>query len=591
MATPITKRLRPRSDASSERQEKTGCSIKAKIQNKGESDDTIVHKTEEGPQGANRIKDMADQMSMQDLLVHMEELQKRTEDNMTKTINSAVDQSKKEINENTSTMINALTSSVDGMKIDLAKIQEKYDSKLEKLQTDFQGLKRKVEDSSGITARMDQQNKTENQRVLSRFKNIEEDIVGIKKSMTKELASMRSNMAREADQQRSMLDQQKQELQDWRNKMEHEMDLVKVKSLDNSTKVMQLTTSLDTVDAKVRAANITVTGLEENDPADTPIKSLLELIRKVLPDFQECKIKSAFRLGQPRKNKKRPRLLLVICDSHDTKELLLRRAGDIREKSTNKYLQLSRDQSDGARRRHALIKACYKNLVAAGHTCSMKGSLITYEKRQYGYDQLNLLPLAGRPEETRIRETADGMGLGYSSEHTYLSNFFPATIRFEDKLYTSVEHAFQHMKVKDAGYDELADEMMSLMDPYVIKSIGGGIEAKKSWIQQDEGVLEKLVRAKFEQNQELKFKLVESRYVTYYEMTKDKRWATGVKIPNDDHKLDPKNFNGKNKAGLLITRLRKEYRNELGLSNDQVATTTENECNEVNGQFTGEATM
>lgn len=126
----------------------------------------------------------------------------------------------------------------------------------------------------------------------------------------------------------------------------------------------------------------------------------------------------------------------------------------------------------------------------------------------------------------RIRETIDGKGLGYSSEHTYLSNFFPVPLRYEGNLYTSVEHAFQHLKVKDAGDDELAEEMMGLTDPYTIKSIGSGTDTKKSWSLQE---------ADLENHQ----------------------------------------------TNLIITRLRNEYRREAGLPTGPIEPTVESDHTEV----------
>lgn len=90
------------------------------------------------------VENMSEQMSMQDLLLHMEKLQKRTEDNMTKTIHNAVDKSKKEINDNISTMITTLTKSVDSVKQDRTEMQQKYDSRLEKLQEDFMDYSAKL---------------------------------------------------------------------------------------------------------------------------------------------------------------------------------------------------------------------------------------------------------------------------------------------------------------------------------------------------------------------------------------------------------------------------------------------------------------
>lgn len=135
---------------------------------------------------------------------------------------------------------------------------------------------------------MDKQFKTEAKQNLFRCRNIEEDILRLKKSMNQEFASIRSNTSHEINQQRTLIDEQRQELEEWWRIMKRpNMDLIKVSSLSNSNQVNQLTASLDAVDARVRAANITVSGFDENKLVDAPLTTLLEMIRKVLPDFRE----------------------------------------------------------------------------------------------------------------------------------------------------------------------------------------------------------------------------------------------------------------------------------------------------------------
>lgn len=64
--------------------------------------------------------------------------------------------------------------------------------------------------------------------------------------------------------------------------------------------------------------------------------------------------------------------------------------------------------------------------------------------------------------------------------------------------FTSVEHAYQTLKVKAAGFAELANEIMGMVSLYSIKKIGGNIRASKNWLA--ETTMEELIRAKFEQN-------------------------------------------------------------------------------------------
>lgn len=240
-------------------------------------------------------------------------------------------------------------------------------------------------------------------------------------------------------------------------------------------------------------------------------------------------------------------------------------APDIRRSADNKMLWINRDQNENAKRKYALIKACYKLLLKNKYPCSMKGTTITYNKQQYTYEMLNLLPESCTPQATKSRGTEDGMGLFFFSKHVYCSNFALAKIRYKGRVFTSVEHAYQYKKVKAAGYTELAAEMTGMTVPYKIKSIGDGTEPAKGCHLTSEKVMKELIKEKFLQNARLRDKLVYDGYSDYYEMTTDKKWATGVRLPNDGKPVNKALLTGGNKTGLLVGETKLELRRELGL--------------------------
>lgn len=161
--------------------------------------------------------------------------------------------------------------------------------------------------------------------------------------------------------------------------------------------------------------------------------------------------------------------------------------------------------------------------------------------------------------------TDDGYGFCYSSEHVYCSNFFPCKVKYDGNIFTSAEHAFQTHKVKTTGNIELVNEMLSMSDPYKIKNIGDGTKVKKDWTESEETVLDEILQAKFDQNPKLKIKLLQDGYASYHEMTTDRKWGTGKRVPYDVTSLDRKTLDGGNKGGLAITRLKNSYCRALGL--------------------------
>lgn len=159
----------------------------------------------------------------------------------------------------------------------------------------------------------------------------------------------------------------------------------------------------------------------------------------------------------------------------------------------------------------------------------------------------------------RSRITTDGTGRAFSSEHVYCSNFAPAQIRYDDNLYVSAEHAFQTAKAKANGYDQLALEMVSMVNPYYIKKIGNSLEVKDEWKENEQSVLEEIMRAKFEQNDRLRRKLVLDTCTKYYEMTNDRFWGTGARITSDVKTVDTSELQGKNITGEILNKLKEEF--------------------------------
>lgn len=70
--------------------------------------------------------------------------------------------------------------------------------------------------------------------------------------------------------------------------------------------------------------------------------------------------------------------------------------------------------------------------------------------------------------------------------------------------------------------------------------------------------MEKLIRAKFEQNDKFKRLLKDSEYTHYYEMTADKKWASGTKITHATKTVDASELTGKNVVGNIIAQIKKE---------------------------------
>lgn len=507
--------------------------------------------------------------AMQDIsciLKHMEDLQNKSEKNMEATFRKAIDESKEDINQNISSMRSTLSTDINEIKHDLSKMETVFNSKLNAVEARVLKVENHTHATSGDTKKIQQEVKTQNSEFDSKIKELKKQIAAATSGANKAVNTLREELDEVLKNQRDMIERQQEELNFWRKHYEREIDSVKTRAYGNSNQIRQHTTQIDGLDSKVRAENLVIEGLpeKENEDDNETLEDLIMMVQKVLPDFKRSDIKFIMRMGKQRKNKKRPRPLLVTLTSQKVREMLLNNAAEIKKSADNRFLWINRDQSENAKRRHALVKACYKLMIKHAFLCSMKGSIITYRKKQFSYESLSLLPDQCTPQWVKSRKTSDGTGLCYFSEHTYCSNFAPATIRHNGCLYTSVEHAYQILKVKDAGYSELAAEMTGMTDPYKIKALGDGITPSKEWKNVEEQIMEELIRNKFQQNEKLRKKLLGDRYSSYYEMTHDTRWATRTRITASTDKIDVASLKGDNLQGQIVTRIKSELASIYG---------------------------
>lgn len=575
--TPIVERLRPRTKPD----EAAPCVEKLSLETQPSNSKEL---------SSEKMEKMEGKMDMKEVLKHLEMLQERTEANMATAIVQAVEKSKHEINEN----IGLLTTSVLNIRSDLTNFEEKYNTRFETIESKIAETGKKSDLALSEVKRLEQIVREGKKSSNDKMRYIEDDATALKKKMDKELIGVRSELGRSLREHKAALEKQSQELLQWKEQLEQSVDDIKLRLCGNTNQLRQYATLVDSIDNKIRANNIVIEGYPEkadNDgnPLEDSINDISLMIQEVITDFKSTAIKTLARLGVPKnKGNKKPRPLLVCLTDQSTRERILRKAKNIKEKSGNKYLRLNRDQSENAKRKHSLVKSCYKLMLKNGFPCTIRGSIITYNKVQYNYDSLNSLPEGCTPHYARSTETSDNAGFCYSSEYVYCSNFFPCKVKYKGELYSSAEHAFQTYKVKIAGYDELAAEMMSMTDPYKIKGLGDGVKVKKDWSGNEDSILDEIIEVKFDQNPGLKTQLLRDGYATYHEMTTNRKWGTGQRVPQDGTLPSRESLTGSNKGGLAITRLKNQYCRTLGLQMPVVPVVVdESECQtEVQESYT-----
>lgn len=137
----------------------------------------------------------------------------------------------------------------------------------------------------------------------------------------------------------------------------------------------------------------------------------------------------------------------------------------------------------------------------------------------------------------------------FREEYEFLSNFYPAKVKYDGILYDNSEGAYQAQKCKNYEDRKIFSEMYS----DEAKRFGRQVEIREDWDEIKVQVMEEVVAAKFEQNPLLAKRLLETgeKYLAEGNYWHDVFWG-----------VDQNTGEGKNHLGIILMELREKYKKE-----------------------------
>lgn len=138
----------------------------------------------------------------------------------------------------------------------------------------------------------------------------------------------------------------------------------------------------------------------------------------------------------------------------------------------------------------------------------------------------------------------------FKDEWHFLSNFYIAELVWDGIVWPHSEAAYQAAKTLDRA----TRLRFSKMSPSATKRAGKTLVLREDWEEVKFEIMYEIVRAKFEQNPDLKQKLIDTgdAYLEEGNMHKDNIWGC----------CPPGNKNGKNWLGKILMDLRTEWQME-----------------------------
>lgn len=151
---------------------------------------------------------------------------------------------------------------------------------------------------------------------------------------------------------------------------------------------------------------------------------------------------------------------------------------------------------------------------------------------------------------------------GHSGKYGFLSNWYPSSFTLNNITFACVEQAMMYGKAILMGDKESARLILTTMDPKRMKALGRQVKNydDKLWNQHRERVVTEAILAKFEQNVDLKIKLIGTGKDILVEAAHyDKIWGIGMSESHPDSRT-PEKWLGLNLLGKCLMTARSQLK-------------------------------
>ena len=273
-------------------------------------------------------------------------------------------------------------------------------------------------------------------------------------------------------------------------------------------------------------------------------------------DFKDTDTKAAYRLGPLRNGTARPRSIKVLFANPGTKGEIFKNIEKLRQKDTWKGVRLSDAISPQEQSQQRDLRCIFAAAKSQGLSAKLRGSSLIIDEIKYTYKDINSLPHGLTMESVKILQTDDG--IAFQSHHAFLSSMYPCEIRDGDVIYKSAEHHYSAELARYHNRNNLVQPILDAHDGYAAKRIVRGIKLAEGWNEEKIKMMRKIVVRKFDQNDCLRDKLLNTKGNLYEATKADLDFACGFTL-SQVKEIKKGNLKGKNMLGVILC----EYRDSI----------------------------
>ena len=324
---------------------------------------------------------------------------------------------------------------------------------------------------------------------------------------------------------------------------------LEAKAKQLATENRRLQERVDVLENDKRILNLKIDGVKEEDQenlSDIVLKiAAAEGVRCQPPD-----IKFVHRIGrrQDRRQPLRPRPILVQFKAEAVRDNIYFSRAKLRGVQEWKQVFINDDVNESTRKKRDDMRAVgllcrHKNI-----NCRLHSDAIVINGRKYSEHQLDSLPEGLKLEDAKTLKT--DKGILFQSGHSYLSSFHEAPFRYNDEVYRTVEHGFNHGKAVQGKRPDIAKLILGATTPQEAKRLGRLVPDNPEFNGNKKQYMEELQYEKYSQNPDLQ--LLEATVDDYF----------GIGRPLNVKLLQELTWTGSNYLGEILGNIRSGFAGE-----------------------------
>ena len=281
-----------------------------------------------------------------------------------------------------------------------------------------------------------------------------------------------------------------------------------------------------------------------------------ELTKDLGVDMKDVDIKSVYHLGPIKSGISRPRSIKVHFTKSSTKGEIFRNIEKLQQIPKWKGIRLSDSLSPIEQRQQCDLRCIFAAAKTKGINTKLRGNTIIIDDIKYTYKDINNLPHDLTMEKVKVVKVQDGWA--FQSHYAFLSSMYPCDIVSDGITYKSAEHFYSADMARHHERPDLIKDILEAQDGYQAKRTVRGIVQNEQWQETKIKVMKKIVGLKFDQNDNLRDKLLKTSRFLYEATKSDLDFACGMVLSQCKDICKTK-IPGKNMLGEILC----EYRDAI----------------------------